>query len=274
MKALVLFSGGLDSRLAVKLLQKQGYNIEAIFFLLPFGCGCCNINCSFNFSQMQGVKLTVIDCTKGKLLKESLEIIKHPKHGTGTSINPCIDCKIYMFKKAKQYADKHNIKVIATGEVLGQRPMSQTTRALKIIDEEIKFKIKRPLIELGIEGRQRKKQMQLAKQFNISYPSPGGGCLLCEKPPGKRIKFLLNKNLITQTTLPLAKLSRHLYIKGNWFVVGKNQQENNIIESFKTSIKSSKGKPAVYFQKNKSIAEELQKAYQSKDIKEFEEFKI
>ncbi len=273
-KCLVLFSGGLDSRLAVKLMQEKGYNVEAIFFNLPFGCGCCNFNCTFKFTQMQDVKLTIIDCTKGKLLKEYLEIIKNPKHGTGTGINPCRDCKIFMFRKAKEYADKKGIKIIATGEVLGQRPMSQTKQAMQIIDKQLGFKIHRPLIEAGLQGRSRKPQIELAKKFKIKYPNPAGGCLLCEKVPGKRIKFLLEKNLITEKTLPLTKLPRHIYMNNEWFVVGKNEQENKIIEKFKTSIKSGKGKPAVYYQKSPETAKQIQKEYQNKNTKKFNQFLI
>ena len=122
-KALVLFSGGLDSRLTIKLLQEQDLDVESVFIQLPFGGGCCNNfsciwknrtnlkrhervrflhpknspNCEFslfNFSQVQGVKLHVIDCNKGKLFKEYLDLVKNPKHGTGTAMNPCKDCKI------------------------------------------------------------------------------------------------------------------------------------------------------------------------------------
>ncbi len=275
-KALVLFSGGLDSRLAVKLMQEQDYKVEAIFFNLPFGCGCCNFNCAFKFLQIQGVKLTIVDCSSGKLFKEYLKIIKNPKHGTGTGINPCKDCKIFMLKKAKEYADKHNIKIISTGEVLGQRPMSQTKQALNLIDKKLNFKIKRPLIEAGCQGRQRKIQIQLAKKFKIKYPNPAGGCLLCEKIPGKRIKFLLDKNLITEKTLPLTSLSRHFYIDNEWFVVGKNEVENKVIEGFKNSVKSGKGKPAVYYydKSKKNKAEEIQNLYHYKNTKNLEEFKI
>lgn len=124
-KALVLYSGGLDSRLVVRILQKQNYNVEALYFKLPFGCGCTDSK------KMENLKLTVVDVTKEPLLSEYLSILKKPKFGTGAGINPCIDCKIFMFKKAKEYADKHGHNIIATGEVPGQRPMSQTNSAQK-----------------------------------------------------------------------------------------------------------------------------------------------
>jgi len=266
-EAVVLYSGGLDSRLVVRLLQKKGYRIHALYFDLPFGCGCCNIYCNFNFAQKEGVKLKIYDCKKGKLLKDYLEVIKNPKHGTGTSINPCKDCKIFMFRIAKEYADKHKIKVIATGEVLGQRPMSQTRHAMTIIDKQLGFKLTRPLTDMGIQGRNRQVQMKLAKKFKIKYPNPAGGCLLCEKIPGKKIKFLLDKNLLDEKNLQLAMLARHFYISEAWFVVGRDEKENRIIETFPSNnrILSGRGKPAVFYDKSTAdvwkTALELQKVY-------------
>jgi predicted subunit of tRNA(5-methylaminomethyl-2-thiouridylate) methyltransferase len=273
-KALVLYSGGLDSRLVVKLLQEQGFEVEALHFSLPFGCGCCNLLCNFGFTQRNEIKMTIFDCNKGDLLKEYLDILKHPKHGVGKGINPCKDCKIFMFKKAKEYADKKKISVIATGEVTGQRPMSQTKKAMKIIDDEIGFEIKRPLVELGINGRQRVKQMELAKKYDIRYPNPGGGCLLCEKSLKKRFKVLFDNDLINEKTLLLSMIGRHFFIDGNWFVVARDEKESLIVEKFKNSIKSDKGKPAVYFSDDEKKAIELQKAYQEKKPEKFKEFKL
>jgi len=272
-KALVLFSGGLDSRLAVKLLQEEGCEVETIFFKLPFGGGCCNdVQCSFKYSQVQGVKLHIIDCCKGKLLKEYLELIKHPKHGTGAGINPCKDCKIFMFKYADKFRKKIKAGFLATGEVIGQRPMSQTAKAMEVIDKKIKG-IRRPLIERGIRGRSRKKQMKLAEKYKITYPSPGGGCILCEEAVSRRIKFLLEKNLITEKTLQLSKIGRHFY-KDGWMIVARDKEESEIIEQDKC-LKSGKGKPAVYGD-DKEMAESLQKAYSTggKWRKKFQKWKI
>ena len=265
-KALVLYSGGLDSRLVIRLLQDQDFQITALYFALPFGCGCCNINCNFNFTQKEKVKLEIFDINKDPLLSEYLAILKNPKHGTGAGINPCKDCKIFMFKKAKEYADKNNIQVIATGEVIGQRPMSQISSAMKTIDEEIGFEILRPLSAkkikptsyetsglvdrdkfLAITGRGRKEQMALAEKYKIKYPSPGGGCFLCEKSPATRLKHLLEKNLITEKTLPLTMLGRHFYIDKTWFVVARDAKESQVISGFTTHIPDEKGKPAIYF---------------------------
>lgn len=275
-KCIVLFSGGLDSRLAVKIMQKQGYEVIALHFNLPFGCGCCNFGCNFKFTQMSGVKFEILNVCKGKLLKEYLEVLKKAKHGRGSGYNPCRDCKIFMFKKAKEIADKKKIKVIATGEVLGQRPMSQTRHAMELIDRKIGFELTRPLVELGIVGRRRDKQMALAKKYKIRYPSPGGGCLLCEKELVKRFKALIDNNLINEKTLSLVNLGRHFYLNNCWFVVGKNHEENKIIEKFKNCIKSEKSKPAVYFSKAKckKIAQELQEDYKKGGKKKYAKEKL
>lgn len=283
-KALVLYSGGLDSRLVVRLLQGQGFQITALYFSLPFGCGCCNLSCNFNFTQKENVKMEIIDVNKEPLLSEYLEILKNPKFGTGSGINPCKDCKIFMFKKAKEYADKHGIEVIATGEVVGQRPMSQIPSAMKIIDEALGFEILRPLCAKGlretsfeknglvdrselldISGRGRKEQIELAEKFGIKYPSPGGGCLLCEKLPSLRLKRLLDENLINETSLPLTIIGRHFYRDGVWFVVARDAKESQIIASFENCVLDEIGKPAVYYSdvEGKSVAIKLQSAYSS-----------
>lgn len=251
MKILVLFSGGLDSRLAAKLMQEQA-QVELINFILPFGQGCCNKHCSLNFSQKENIKLKIVDCTKGKLLQEYINMIKKPKHGRGTCLNPCIDCRIFILKKAKKYADKNKIEVIATGEVLGERPMSQHSKALKIVEEEsgLKGRLLRPLSAklleetraeksglidrsklLDIQGRGRKSQIELAEKYKIQYPTPGGGCLLCDPEFCKKLKPLLNKE-ITELDLELLKFGRHF----PGIILGRNEQENIKLEEIKNKF--------------------------------------
>lgn len=296
-KALVLYSGGLDSRLAICLLKEQGFDVTALYFNLPYGCGCCNLSCNFNFTQRQSVPIKIFDVTKEPHLSEYLNLIKNPKYGTGSGINPCKDCKIYIFKKAAEFAKKKGIRVIATGEVLGQRPMSQTKSAMKIIDKEIGFEILRPLSAkllpeteaekkgivdrsklLAIKGRGRKKQIALAKKFGIEFPSPGGGCFLCEKEPSGRLLTLLKHSFINEKTLPLSIIGRHFLINGVWFVVSRNAKESGIIEGFGTSLKGGKGTPAVYFSdiSGEETASQLQKAFSksSKEKDKFSRFKI
>lgn len=260
-KAIVLYSGGLDSRLAVTMMKKD-YDVLAVHFDLPFGCSCEGLN----FLEKHGIKYKVFDVRKGGLLKEFLEKMKNAKHGRGTGFNACRDCKIWMFKKTKEFADEQGIKTIASGEVPGQRPMSQVRSSMEIIDNRIGFEMKRPLEDLGFRGRRRENQMKLAEELGIDYPSPGGGCLLCEKALEKRFEVLIEKDLITSETLSLIGIGRHYFIDG-WFVVGRNEEENGVIEKFRNCVKSGKGKPAVYFHEKefREEAERIQRFYEEKD---------
>ncbi len=251
-KCVLLFSGGLDSRLAVKIMQKQEYEVTAVFFKLPFGCGCCDaFGCSFSFSQMQGVKLEIFDCTKGDLLQEYLEVLKEGKHGRGASVNPCRDCKIFMFERAKKFADDKKIDLIVTGEVLGERPMSQLRKSMDLIEEQsdLKGRLLRPLSAkllpetnaekqglvdrsklYDIQGRRREKQIALANKFKIKFPSPAGGCLLCERLLKKRFEFIFKRG-ITENELPLTYVGRQFVINGSWIILGRDEKENGLIES-------------------------------------------
>lgn len=282
-KALVLYSGGLDSRLAIKLLQQQGFQIEALHFILPFGCS----SCGSLLETMDEINLTTFNIKKEPLLSEYLDLLKNPKHGTGAGINPCKDCKIFMLKKAGEYAREKGIQVIATGEVLGQRPMSQVSSAMKTINEEVGFEILRPLsaknlpettyeksglvdrnLLLSIAGRGRREQMQLAEKFKIKYPSPAGGCFLCERYPSIRLKRLLEKNLITEKTLPLTTIGRHFFINNTWFVVARNAAESRLISTFENQyLPDDIGKPAVYYnsESGHDDALKLQVAYSTGD---------
>lgn len=278
--ALVLYSGGLDSRLVVKILLEKGYDVEALHFKLPFGCGCCDMGCNFNFTQKENVKMTIFDACKGDLLKEYLALLKAPKHGIGSGLNPCRDCKIWMFRKAKEYADAEGIKVIATGEVEGQRPMSQTPRSMRLIEEQIGFTPIRPLAELGIVGRTRTQQMKLAEEYGIKYPTPGGGCLLCEKRFKKRFHLLLEKNLLNEKNYILVNVGRHFFIDGVWYIVARNGNEGRILETFGNFVGDEKGKPVVWFDTGgkKAVAKKLQKAYRTgareKERDKFKEWKL
>lgn len=228
-KCIVMLSGGLDSRLALKIMQEKGFDVVALHFKLPFSK---DVEKEINkFAREQKVKLEIFDYTKGKLLKEYLELIKKPCFGTGSGINPCIDCRLFILKKAKQYADKHKIKLIASGEVLGQRPMSQHKKGLDIVEKKsgLNKRLIRPLIEKGISGRKREKQIELAGKFRINYPNPAGGCLLCEKNLMSRFKFLLKRGIKDQELI-LLNTGRHFVIENSWIVLGRNEKENKIIE--------------------------------------------
>jgi tRNA-uridine 2-sulfurtransferase len=294
-KTLVLYSGGLDSRLAIEILRQQNLQITAIQFILPFGCNACQ-----NIPDPQNIKIVKIDITKNPLLSEYLEMLKNPQHGTGSGVNPCKDCKLFMLNKAHEYANQNNIPIIATGEVLGQRPMSQTSPNLKIINENSPREILRPLSAkalpptsyetsnlvsrdklYAITGRGRKEQIKLAQKFDIPYPTPGGGCVLCEKNQIKKLNYLIKNNLITEKTHPLTTIGRHFCIDNSWLVVARNETECNLINKYKSShIPDKKGSPSVYFQnpKLKQTAIKLQTAYSTGTTTEqrnkFKQFKL
>ena len=308
LKALVLFSGGLDSRVTLKLLQEQkNIETEAVFFKLPFGGGCCNdVACVINFAQVQQTKLHIIDFTKGKLFQQYLEVIKNPKHGTGTAINPCKDCKIFMLKQAKKLSDKIGAELVATGEVIGQRPMSQMKKSLLLSEKESKLqgRLIRPLSAkllpktnaekkglidtsklMGLEGRRRTKQIAYAKKHRLKYPNSGGGCLLCEKDCAKKMTDLFkHKKKIIPEEVQLLNIGRH-FRKAGKIVLGRNNQENQLIEilnkkiKYKIDIQKTPG-PTIIYQdkKDKEFIKKLFKAYSKggtqKDKDKLEKYKI
>lgn len=247
-KALSMFSGGLDSILATRLILNQGIEVEAINFANLFCSGKEeNTVGAAETAKQLGVPLKVVH-----LENDYLRIIRKPKHGYGRNMNPCVDCKIFMVKKAKKYAKEAGAAFIFTGEVLGERPMSQHYKALKIIEEEagLKGKLLRPLSAkllpetvaekkgwvnrnelLGIRGRSRKPQIKLAEEFGITgYPSPAGGCLLTCKEFANRLRDLFrHKKRCSIADVALLKLGRHFRFGENKIIVGRNEAENEIL---------------------------------------------
>jgi tRNA U34 2-thiouridine synthase MnmA/TrmU len=198
-----------------------------------------------------GIKLKIM--TKDR---EFIKIVRKPKHGYGKGLNPCIDCKILMLKEAKRYAEKVGAYFIVTGEVLGERPMSQHRRALEIIEREagLKGRILRPLsarllpetdverdgtVErdklLDIVGRQRKRQLETAKILGVTkYASPAGGCLLTDKYFSKRLRDLFrNSDNVTPRDIKLLKIGRHFRCGPNKIIVGRNEEENRLLLTLK-----------------------------------------
>ena len=132
-KCVLLFSGGLDSRLALKIMQSQGYEVTCLYFKLPFSCS--NFQDVEYFVKENKSKLVIFDCNKGDLFNEYWKSISQAKYGRGQGANPCKDCKIFMFERAKKFADEKTIDLVVTGEVLGERPMSQLKNSMNLIEE-------------------------------------------------------------------------------------------------------------------------------------------
>ena len=250
-KALALLSGGLDSTLATELILKQGIDVVAMNFTSPF-CLCKKGGCGATEAATQlGVPLKVVNVGD-----EYLKMVRKPKHGYGRNMNPCIDCRILIVKKAKKYAKEIGASFIFTGEVLDERPMSQHFKAMKIIEEEagLKGRILRPLsarllpetvIEkkglvnrknlLDFHGRSRKPQIKLAKEFNIKdYPCPAGGCLLTYKEYANKLRDLFkHKKRCSMADVTLLKVGRHFRLGENKIIVGRNEAENRILTAKK-----------------------------------------
>ena len=257
-KALGLLSGGLDSILATELIRKQDIEVVAFNVKTPF-CICKKDGTSeaTEAANQLKVPLKVVSVEK-----DYLQMLRKPKHGYGKNMNPCIDCKIFMIKKAKKYAKEIGADFIFTGEVLGERPKSQHYPALRLIEEEagLKGKLLRPLSAkllpetvaekkglvdrtklLNIQGRSRKPQFQLAKEFGIkSYPSPAGGCLLtCEEYSKKLRDLFANKKRVSMADIALLRVGRHFRLGKNKIIVGRNETENKFLAAQK--------KPSEYY---------------------------
>lgn len=241
-KALALISGGLDSLLAAKLIKEQGIEVIGVHFKIPF----CKLDIRKTFPDI-GIKLLEFD-----LGAEFLSLIENPRYGFGSNMNPCIDCKILMFGKAKELLSELKANFIVSGEVLGQRPMSQNKQALGLIKQRsgLDDLLLRPLSAqffppslaeregwvrrdkmLNFNGRLRTPQMQLARKFGIDkYATPAGGCLLTDPCFSKRLEELLRHEELTLDNLSLLKVGRHLRIeKKARLVVGRDESENRLL---------------------------------------------
>ena len=253
-KAVALLSGGLDSSLAVRMMLEQGVDIEAVAIKTPFCDFDCGKGCGQRVKEVAdelGIKLKTV-----YFGEEYLRMLKNPKYGYGSCMNPCIDCRGMMYNAAKEHMKKTNADFVITGEVLFQRPMSQNNRALHIIEKEtgMECKVLRPLSakhlpptdaeKMGlinrenmgdIKGRSRKGQLMLAKHFAISEPpNAAGGCLLTDPSFSKRVKDILDHcdDIPTLNDIELLKVGRHFRITHDAkFVVGRNKDENEVIKA-------------------------------------------
>jgi tRNA-specific 2-thiouridylase len=253
-KALGMFSGGLDSALATKLILDQGIEVEAVHFVSVFSVhekGREDIVAEA--AKDLGVPLTIINVGN-----DYLKVIRNPNYGYGKNMNPCVDCRIFLLKKAKKYAKEVGASFIFTGEVLDERPMSQHYKAMKLVEEESGLKgwLLRPLsakllpetvIEkkglvdrgklLAIRGRSRKPQLRLAEEYGLKhYLTPAGGCLLTCKEYADRLRDLFqHKKRVSMADAALLKVGRHFRLGANKIIVGRNEAENKVLAETKAA---------------------------------------
>lgn len=254
MKALVLLSGGLDSSLAAAAVREQGVEVEAVNFQMPFcpadaatGSSCGSAT---RMANVLGLRLWVLH-----LGDEFVDIVVHPRHGRGKNMNPCVDCRILMLAKTRDLLAGAGASFVVTGEVLGQRPLSQHWRALRTVEREsgLDGLVLRPLsarllpptipeIEgwvdrsrlLAFQGRSRKEQLALAGSFGIQDPpTPAGGCLLTDPAYSSRLRDVLEH--AGSLSVHVSQLIRH----GRFFrvspesfaVIGRNERDNDRLET-------------------------------------------
>jgi tRNA-specific 2-thiouridylase len=244
--ALALFSGGLDSILAAKTVLEQGLDVLCLHFVSPFFGKPDKIA---RWRDIYGLDIVPVDVSDAYVRM----MAAGPAHGLGKILNPCVDCKILMLRRAKALLADYGASFIISGEVLGQRPMSQRLDALNIIirDSETKGILLRPLCakrlpeteaELSglvdrerlhaISGRGRKNQLALAAHFALAeIPTPAGGCLLTEEPSAKRFfPLFIHKPAPTPADFELANIGRQFWSGNRWLAIGRNQSDNARLE--------------------------------------------
>ena len=254
---IALFSGGLDSMIAVKLLEKQGIKVIPVNFNIGVFFKKYireNGELKYNKPLPAGMQVMVVDITK-----DFLHMLKNPAHGYGKNMNPCIDCKILMMRKAKEMMKKLNAGFVITGEVLGQRPMTQNSHSINMIKDEsgLEGYLLRPLSAklmeptepeklgwvdreqlLAIEGRNRKEQLSLAVEFGLTdvMETPGGGCLLTDEHYAARLNDLIQHNKekeITERDMFLLSAGRHFRKNKIKFIIGRHSEDNEKLEQVK-----------------------------------------
>lgn len=249
-RAVALFSGGLDSLLAARLVMEQGVEVVALQFITPFfnhRHRGREEEAAAGFREKYGLECVIRDVTG-----EYVEMLRNPRYGYGKNFNPCIDCKIFMMRKAGALMRELGAEFLVSGEVLGQRPMSQRKDALRIVERDsgMDYRLLRPLCAkllkptypeeqglidrerlLDISGRSRKRQMELAERFGIEdYQTPAGGCLLTDPIISKRVRSLLSTGEeVDADALRLLSVGRHFTLPGGRLYIGRNRDENAVI---------------------------------------------
>jgi tRNA-specific 2-thiouridylase len=254
LKAVGLLSGGLDSALAHKLVAEQGIEVIGYHVKTPFMSSLKKEERSAGrierLAQEIGIRVEI-----EHLADEYVEMVRHPRYGYGSDVNPCIDCKILFLKKAKELAERIGALFVFTGEVLGQRPMSQNRNTLGIIEKEsgLRGYLLRPLSAqllpatvaeekgwvdrarlLRLQGRSRRPQMALAKQYGITeYSTPAGGCLLTDPGYAVRLRDLFGHDVYDVGNILLLQVGRHFRLgERTKLIVGRNEEENRILAEF------------------------------------------
>ena len=244
--AIALFSGGLDSILAARLIMDQGLRVKCLHFISPFFGKPSRVR---HWQKTYGLDIDIVDVGE----QYAALLGAGPAHGFGSVINPCVDCKILMMRSARELLPRYGARFLVSGEVLGQRPMSQRRDTLNIIrrDADAGDILLRPLCALhlsptepelsglvdrerllGFSGRGRKDQLELAGRFGIrEIPTPGGGCMLTEKENARRYWPLLEiLGTPAANYFHLSNLGRQLWLhdgdKHYWFSIGRNQADN------------------------------------------------
>lgn len=253
--ALALFSGGLDSILACRVVIGQGITVKAVKFVSPF-FGYDLLARQKKYAEEMHNKYD-IDVILKDISEKYLAMLRHPPHGYGKNFNPCVDCKILLMKEAKEMMKDFNASFLISGEVIGQRPMSQRKDTLRVIERDggCEGILVRPLCAKNLEptkpeleglidreqlldfrGRGRGPQMELAKECGITnYPSPAGGCVLTDPALGKRIEiFYKEHDVIKVADINLLMVGRHFRLPHEgWLTVGRKEAENSQIEALR-----------------------------------------
>jgi tRNA-specific 2-thiouridylase len=249
MKAIALFSGGLDSTLAMKLIIDQGIEVLAVNISTGFGSTKDRKEHMQSMCDQVGAELKIIDI-QSEFLQD---VLFDPKHGYGKNFNPCIDCHAKMFAVAKRIMEAEGASFLISGEVMGQRPMSQNKDALQtVLNEsncdglllrpmsaqrlaptlaEEKGWVDREKLE-GITGRSRDRQLALAKEIGLAdFESPGGGCLLTDENFAKKMFDFIKYDNFEVRDIPVMKFGRHFRLSdGAKLVIGRNQEENKHLQ--------------------------------------------
>lgn len=264
MKAIGLVSGGLDSALAVAVVRRLGVDVLALHFFNGFAPGSMKRQVleegmvdgqiaalGGEMSGAMGVPVDVVDVTE-----EFLEILVSPRYGYGANVNPCIDCRIFTLGKAKERMESEGVDFVFTGEVLGQRPMSQHRQAMDLVERRsglegyllrpLSAKLLPPTIPekegwirredlYDISGRSRKRQIALAAELGVTgYSPPAGGCALTDENYARRFRDFLKstvKGTISRREAVLLSVGRHLRLTHSVkIIVGRNREENVYLE--------------------------------------------